>query len=98
MGARITLDWELPEGAVDKAFERELSVVVKEEVALRLFREGKVSSGYAAALLGTTRRAFLALLKKRGMPFVQYTFEDLKADQKAFERATEQAQQSRKRA
>jgi len=91
MGAKMSLEWELPAETVDKAFAKELTEVVKEEVTLRLFSEGKISSGYAASLLGMTRREFLALLKKRSIPFVRYLLEDLKADQRALERARKQA-------
>lgn len=47
---------------------------------IRLFEQGRISSGYAASLLGMTRRDFLELLQKRGVPFVRYTEEDLEKD------------------
>lgn len=41
---------------------------------------GSSASGYAASLLGMTRREFLELLQKRGVPFVRYPEEDLEKD------------------
>ncbi|MBI3694039.1 MAG: UPF0175 family protein [Acidobacteria bacterium] len=85
MSTRIRLEMELPEGLVDKSFEAELLKEFKEETALRLFKEGKVSSGFAARLIGISRLEFLSLLQKRGIPFVEYTLEDFHADRKAME-------------
>jgi hypothetical protein len=47
---------------------------------MKLFTTGRLSSGYAASLLGITRRDFLERLQKQGLPCVQYTEEDLAKD------------------
>lgn len=89
MSTRIHLEMELPEGLVDKTFEAELLKEFKEETALRLFKEGKVSSGFAARLMEVSRLEFLSLLQKKGIPFVDYTLEDFRNDRDAM-RAFEQ--------
>ncbi len=47
---------------------------------LRLFAERKIPSGHAARILGLERMDFLAFLKLRGIPAVDYTVEDWEAD------------------
>ena len=86
MASTLHLEWELPEGVVNEAMQRELLRVVKQETALRLFAEGKVSSGYAAHLLGVPRLEFLQLLEQRGIPFLSCTADDLREDRMAVER------------
>jgi predicted HTH domain antitoxin len=44
---------------------------LKEDAIVRLFDQDRISSGYAASLLGMTRRDFFELLQKRGVPFVR---------------------------
>jgi predicted HTH domain antitoxin len=85
MTTKIHLEMELPEGLVDTALEEELRKSFREETALRLFREGKISSGFAAHLIGIPRVQFLHLLRQRGIPFIQYTAEDYHEDLKAIE-------------
>ena len=46
----------------------------------KLFTAGRLSSGYAASLLGITRRAFLDLLQQHHLPVIQYTEDDLAQD------------------
>ena len=67
---------ELLEGLIDQTFEEELLKGFREETAPRLFKESKVSYGFAARLVGISRLDFLRLLQKRGVPFVEYTLED----------------------
>lgn len=50
---------------------------VNEWLVLSLFTEGHISSGKAAKLLKITRIEFLALLRKRGIAYVDYTAEEL---------------------
>jgi len=52
----------------------------RQETALGLFRDGRISAGLAARLLGLTRLEFLDLLRRHGAPFVAYTDEELERD------------------
>lgn len=58
---------------------------ITEWLALSLFTEGKVSSGKAANLLGISRIQFLDLLRIRGIAYINYTDEEMKAELKAVE-------------
>ncbi len=46
---------------------------VLEWLALSLFKDNRISSGKAARLLGLTRIEFLALLRRRGVAYVDYS-------------------------
>ena len=48
-----------------------------EWLVLSLFTEGHISSGKSARLLGISRVAFLALLRARGVAYVNYTPDEL---------------------
>ena len=48
-----------------------------EWLLLTLFTEGHVSSGKAARLLDISRIEFLALLRSRGIAYINYTPEEL---------------------
>lgn len=50
---------------------------VVEWLVLSLFTEGHISSGKAARLLNITRVEFLALLRARGIAYINYTPEEL---------------------
>ena len=84
MPRTIRFEWEVPDEVFDDRFrEEEFLTQLKQEAVLKLFAAGRLSSGYAASLLGTTRRAFFALLQQQGLPLVQYTDEDLMQDLEA---------------
>ena len=57
--------------------EAEIERRISEWLALSLFTEGKVSSGKAAKLLGISRVQFLALLRSRGIAYINYTSDEL---------------------
>ena len=61
MPATLHLEWELPEGALEEPFRTELVQAVKREVAVRLFADGKIISGYGAGMLGISRWEFIDL-------------------------------------
>ena len=63
--------------------EKEIVNLTKEEVVFRLFKEGKISSGYGAELLGVGLADFLELIKERRIPLTHYTKEDWEQDKKA---------------
>ena len=50
---------------------------VNEWLVLTLFTEGHISSGKAAKLLNISRVDFLALLRKRGIAYIDYSSEEL---------------------
>lgn len=83
MPRKLRFEWEVPEELFDERFrEEEFLQQLKEDAVVKLFEAGRVSSGYAASLLGMTRRDFLELLQKRGVPFARYTLEDWEEEQR----------------
>ncbi len=50
---------------------------IVEWVVLLLFTEGRISSGKAARLLNINRLDFIALLKTRGIAYINYSPEEL---------------------
>ncbi len=57
-----------------------------EWMVLALFTEGHISSGKAARLLNITRVEFLALLRSRGIAYINYTSEELDEEFEAVEK------------
>ena len=49
-------------------------------LSIKLFEEGKVSLGYAAEMARYTKRTFIELLGKRGIPVINYSLEDLERE------------------
>jgi len=45
------------------------SETAREYIILGLFQEARISGGKAAELLGLTRRGFIALLARKGIPY-----------------------------
>ena len=80
MPATLHFDWDLPEGALREPFAQDLVDTIKREATLRLFAEGKVSSGYAAKMLGMPRQEFLDLAGERHIPLTAYGPGDLAAE------------------
>ena len=56
-----------------------------EWLVLSLFAEGHISSGKAARLLNITRIEFLALLRVRGIAYINYTPDELSEEFAAVE-------------
>ena len=50
---------------------------VTDWLVISLFTEGRISSGKAARLLHLTRIEFLALLRTRGVAYLNYTTDEL---------------------
>ena len=70
-------EWDVPETLFDEGFPEEAFVQqIKQDAVVRLFAQGRISSGYAAALLGWKRRDFLEFLQRQGLPLAQYTEAD----------------------
>jgi len=58
---------------------------LRELIVVELFREGRVSSGKGARILGMSKRAFIELLGRRGVPCFTESPEELEADVKVAE-------------
>lgn len=82
MGRELVLKWPIPE-TVNQELEKEIVSLTKEGVVIRLFKEGKISSGYGAELLGLSLADFQDFLKAKGISFTQYTEEDWEQNKKA---------------
>jgi predicted HTH domain antitoxin len=50
---------------------------IQEFLVIGLYREGQISSGKAAELLGMTKREFIRLLARKGIPYFDYSSEEL---------------------
>ena len=66
---KVEFEIEVPDGAVDKCAEAELIRSVKEQAALKLYSDERVTTGEAAEMLGLTRIQFLDLLRRTGLGF-----------------------------
>jgi predicted HTH domain antitoxin len=74
----FTLEMELPEalrelGFSDEEIRREIPMLL----VLKRFRQGAISSGKAARILGISRREFLERLAGEGIPVYDPTAEEL---------------------
>jgi predicted HTH domain antitoxin len=74
----FTLEMQLPEalrelGFSDDEIRREVPVLL----VLKRFRQGAISTGKAARILGISRREFLDRLAREGVPLYEPTDEDL---------------------
>lgn len=58
-------------------YSEEVQHRVIEWLVLTLFTENRISSGKAARLLNISRIDFLALLRKRGIAYVDYSEDEL---------------------
>lgn len=56
--------------------------VLKEAAVLELYREGRLSSGKAAEILGMDRFEFIRYAGKKGIPFIRITPEELEEEVK----------------
>lgn len=66
---KLTFELEVPDGAVDQGAEAELVRSVKEQTVLKLYSEGRITTGEAAEMLALTRIGFLDLLRRSGVGF-----------------------------
>jgi predicted HTH domain antitoxin len=66
---KLAFELELPDGAVDQSARAELVRSVKEQTALKLYSEQRITTGEAAEMLGLTRIEFLDLLRQNGVGF-----------------------------
>lgn len=54
--------------------------VIKEAAVLELYREGKISSGKAAEILGMNRFEFIRYAGKKGIPYIRITPDELEEE------------------
>jgi predicted HTH domain antitoxin len=79
----LTVEIELPR---DLLMALNISVAevehkAKEWMALELFREGHISGGKAAEILGLTKSQFIDLLNQREIPYLDLGSEELAKEQ-----------------
>jgi predicted HTH domain antitoxin len=73
-----TLQIRVPAPILNLGISREdASQRVTEWLVLSLFTDGHISSGKAGKLLGISRIEFLALLRKRGIAYLNYSEDEL---------------------
>ena len=73
-----SIEITIPEALLDLGIGRdEVQSRAAEWLALSLFTREKVSSGKAARALGISRIEFLRLLREYGIPYVNYSKEEI---------------------
>ena len=81
-----TLEIKISENLLQFGLGREeIQRRVTEWLVLSMFTEERISSGRAARLLGISRVEFLALLRERGIAYIDYTREELEEEFAAVE-------------
>lgn len=83
----LTVSLDLPRdllGALDVP-EARLETRLRELIAIELFREGRISSGKGAELLGISKVEFIHLLGRHGVHYFTESPEELVADVAAVE-------------
>lgn len=75
----INVNFDLPRDLLGtlNISESELQLRLKELIALELFREGSISTGKAAELLGISKHDFILLLNRHTVPYFTETPEEL---------------------
>lgn len=83
----FTVQVRIPEALREIGYSNE--EIVREVpllLVLKKFRQGAISSGKAARILGLTRREFLDLLAREGIPVYSPTDEEFGDEQKTIQR------------
>ena len=62
-----TLQLQVPDDLLDSRSKSQLEALAQEALLVKLFQQGEVSAGYAACVLGISRRGFLDLLDQYGV-------------------------------
>ena len=76
--SETTLEIRVPTPLLQLGISREeVQQRINEWPVLTLFTDGRISSGKSARLLGISRIEFLALLRKRGIAYIDYSEEEL---------------------
>jgi predicted HTH domain antitoxin len=74
----IPLDSEL--AGLLQMFDKPVPDTARELIVLELYRQGKISSGKAAELLGMSRVAFIQYASNLGVPFFDMTEAEWQAE------------------
>ncbi len=70
----VTFEVRIPAELLEYGFQPDaIQRQVSEWLVFSLFKDGRISSGKAARLLGLTRIEFLVLLRRSGVAYVDYT-------------------------
>jgi len=83
----VTVSLEFPRdllGALEVPQEQ-LEARLRELIALQLFREGRISSGKGAELLGLSKLEFIELLARHGLSYFTESPQELAAEVKMLE-------------
>ena len=81
---------ELPEDVAGDRSEVDLARNLRMLAVLDSYRQGEISTGRAAHLLGVSRPVLLLLASQHGVPSVNYPAGDLDEEQLAFDEARRQ--------
>ncbi len=74
----FTLQLKMPEALRELGYsDEEIGQIVPVLLVLNRFRQGSISSGKAAHILGLTRREFLDVLAREGIPLYDPADEEL---------------------
>jgi predicted HTH domain antitoxin len=76
--ARVELDQDLVD--LLEELQRPAKEAARELIVLELYRQGVVSSGRGAQLLGMEREEFIRYTSKRGIPYFQLEGEELQRE------------------
>jgi predicted HTH domain antitoxin len=78
----LTVNLELPRDLLGilNVPEARIGTRITELMALELFREGQISSGKAAELIGKSKLEFIHLLAQHGIPYFTESPEELETD------------------
>ena len=73
---------ELDQDLIDilEELHRPVNQVARELIVLELYRQGEISSGKAAELLGMERVDFIRHASEKGIPYLQLTPEELQRE------------------
>jgi predicted HTH domain antitoxin len=81
MSQKIRFEWELLDETFGEGFQEEMFVAkIKEEAAMRLLKERRISQGKAAELLGISRHDLFDLMAKYEIPLIAMTPEELQEE------------------
>jgi predicted HTH domain antitoxin len=75
---QVELDQDLV--ALLEARQRPVRQAARELIVLELYREGDLSSGRAAEVLGISREEFIRYASERGIPYFQVEAEELRRE------------------
>lgn len=80
---RLTVPSEFKGTPLEQDYLRAAEEVLKEQTILRLYREGKISTGAGARLLGMNLRDFIQLLSERKISIFNLSEDELKQEMMA---------------